>query len=85
MLYKIVENDKTLTILLLEEAEELSGVIYSYGKVSFDEENLQLNYERDIVYVPDTLKGKINKDIEEKFTRLTSKILEDILGNENRI
>jgi len=86
--YSIVHDpkDKSRWFVKLEEgAGVFAGVMYGYGKFFIKEPTepggkAMFNFERDILHVPESLKGKeLPADKELEFTTLLGSILYDIL------
>jgi len=87
-LYKLVPDPKDprkWCVLLLAEAGDWSGIIYSYGQFSINEpkkegDNPTFNFETDVIYVPDRLRGVQFPDEREiELQTLLGKILFDII------
>lgn len=79
-------KDKSRWFVRLEDdAGIFAGVVCGYGKFSVKEPtdaggSLMFNFERDILYVPENLRGKeLSEDKELEFTHLLGSILYDIL------
>lgn len=86
-------NDKARWFVQLTDlAGVFAGVMYGYGAFRIKEPespdgNLMFSFERDILYVPEGLKGKeLSDDQEKEFTILLGSILYDILqDNLNKV
>lgn len=86
--YSIMHHpyDKSKWWIKLEEASgDWSGIMYSYGKFNIKEPttpegNALFSFERDILHVPEELRGKeFADDRENELTTLMGQILYDIL------
>lgn len=84
-LYEIIfdkDDPKKWCVKLLEPCDPFHEIILSYGKFSIKEIDgvAKINFENDIIYVPDRLRGvDLPDEAENQIQTLLGKILIDIL------